>query len=157
MRRNRLLEGSLIQKEDASDDCWTTVSEFIKKILLPKVGVKFPVKDGEDFVIYGFQTPGEDQKDKLWVSTDRADHFTGYFKFIEGMWRRIYDHSIQDVVWKHGDSRDIEEGFQLIDGTVQSIPVDVQEHIIGFYKIDAVNSTPLFPVYQYFATIYIGI
>lgn len=156
MPKNRMLEGSLMKREDMTDDCWSTPNQFAD-LLIQKMGINFPVRLGEDFIVYGFQTPGEDEKGKLWVKTDRAEHFSGFFIFIEGKWQRIYNHSVFDVVWKHGDSREIEPGFQLIDGTVQSIPVEVQQHIMGFYRIDPANSVPLFPVYNYFATIYLGI
>lgn len=156
MSRNRMLEGSLIKREDMSDDCWTTPSQFVD-ILIEKLGINFPVKLGDDFVVYGFQTPGEDEKGKLWVKIDRAGHPNGFFFFVEGKWQRFYNHSVQDVVWKYGDSREIEPGFQLIDGTVASIPVGDQAHIMSFYRLDTVNSTPTAPVYSYFATIYLGV
>lgn len=156
MPQNRVLEGRLIKREDMTDDCWTTPNQFAD-LLVQKIGINFPVTGGEDFVVYGIATPGEDQKGKLWIRTDRGGHFAGYFLFIEGQWQRIYNHSVQDIVWKHGDSREIEPGFQLIDGTVQSIPTDTQTHIMGFYQIDTVNSTTLFTVYKYFATIYLGV
>lgn len=156
MPTNRMLEGSLSKKEDMTDDCWSTPDEFAT-LLTEKLGINFPVRAGEDFVVYGFQVPGEDQKGKLWVKTDRANHFAGFFLFVNGKWQRIYNYSNKDVIWKQGDSREIESGFQLIDGTVQSIPVNVQAHIMSFYQIDTVNSTPLFNVYSYFATIYLGV
>lgn len=152
----RMLEGKLYLKEDVTDLCFTSAPTFIKT-LMKVFGLQFPVSNNENFVIYGFQVPNEDQKDKLWIRTDRAGHFQGYFLFIEGRWQRIYDHSIQDVVWKSGDSQVLEEGFQLIDGTVASIPVDVQTHIMSYYHIDAAQSTPLNTVYDYFAVIYLGI
>jgi len=156
MPTSRVLDGQLVQKEDATDDCWSTPAQFID-LLIKKVGIEFPVMGGEDFVVYGLATPGEDEKGKLWVRTDRGGHFAGFFLFVGGKWQRIYNYSNQDIIWKQGDSREIEPGFQLIDGTVQSIPVDVQTHIMGFYKKDTVNSTPLFNVYEYFATIYLGV
>lgn len=156
MPETRMLEGALAKKEDMTDDCWSTPDEFAN-LLIDKLTIEFPVRAGEDFVVYGFQTPGEDQKGKLWVRIDRANHFAGFFVFVNGNWQRIYNHSNQDVIWKTGDSRDLEPGFQLIDGTVQSIPVDVQQHIMSFYRIDTVNTTPLMNVYDYFATIYLGV
>lgn len=156
MPRTRMLEGKLIQKEDATDDCWTNPQAFMQ-LLIQKMGLSFPVNLGNDFVVYGFQTPTEDDKGKLWVRTDRAGHYAGDFLFVGGKWPRVYNYSIHDVVWKTGDSREIEPGFQLIDGSVASIPVDTQTHIIGFYQTDIVNSTPLLTVYKYFATIYLGV
>lgn len=156
MSKIRMLEGNLTQRADATDDCWSTPQQFIA-LLKEKVGVEFPAQGTENFIIYGFQTPGEDQKDKLWFKTDRAGHFGGFFHFVNGKWQRFYNHSFADVIWKYGDSRDIEPGFQLIDGSVQSIPVDVQTHIMSFYKLDIVYSTPLQSVFNYFAVIYLGV
>lgn len=158
MPTNRMLEGSLILKQDVSDACFDNAPNFIRK-LLEVFGISFPVPENENFVIYSFETPTEDQKTKLWVKTDRAGHFVGYFLFVGGKWQRIFDHSIYDVVWKSGMlSTDLEDGFQLIDGTVASIPVATQQHIMTFYRIDPVATVnPLFPVYDYFATIYLGI
>lgn len=151
-----MLEGKLIKKQDVTDLCFTKAPDFVNQ-LIKILGIEFPVFSNENFVIYGFQIPNEDQKNKLWVKTDRAGHFQGYFLFIDGSWQRIYDYSVQDVVWKYGDSREIEDGFQLIDGTVAAIPTAVQEHIMSFYHQNASESTPLNPVYDYFATIYLGI
>lgn len=156
MPTNRMLEGKLFLKEDVTDLCFTTAPTFVRK-LLSIIGIDFPLVQNENFVVYGFQTPTEDQKGKLWVKTDRNNHFQGFFLFINGTWRRVYDHSIHDVVWKVGDSTDLEDGFVLIDGTVASIPVPVQVHIMTFYHISPDTVDPLFPIYDYFATIYEGV
>lgn len=156
MPKSRMLEGKLIERQDTSDECWTTPKAFIK-MLREKVGIEFPVKPGEDFIVYGFQTPGEDQKGKIWAKSDRQGHFAGYFWFVDGKWQRIYNHSNFDVVWKYGDSRVIEDGFALIDGSLPMIDVATQQHIMGAYRLDPVESTFLQPVFTYFATVYLGV
>lgn len=163
MPTSRVLKGSLKLLKDISEVCWGTPQDYAK-LLTNILGIEFPIIGNEDFVVYGFQVPSADSKGKLWVKIDKANHFAGFFIFVEGKWQRVYNYSIHDVIWKSGDSRSIEDGgsldpgFQVIDGSVASIDASVQTHIMTFYH-ENVAATASFgsTVWDYYATIYLGV
>lgn len=132
---------------------WGKPIDFVKALMNMFV-VVLPLKGNNDFVVTGSQVPTEDDKSRLWVADQKNGSFLGFFRFIKGQWRRIFNLRADMVIWMVGDSRDIPEGFQLIDGTVSGIDVETQNFIKAQFRIDPTSTT--FPIYTYFACRYIG-
>lgn len=132
---------------------WGKPLDFIKKLPELLAG-ELPRSQNAQLVIVSSQTPSEDDKNSPWFRLARNGMFLGLGMFQQGAWRRVYIHSSFDVVWKWGDSRNIEDGFELIDGNVGGIPSDVQLHIMKYYK--QITSALPDVAYSYFATVYTG-
>lgn len=156
MSQTRLLKGKLVKIDDFSEDCFQTPDLFAD-LLSKKLGIEFPVLDSDNFVLYGFQTPSEDDKGKLWYRTDRSDHFVGFYSFIDSKWRRVRDYTSDEVIWKYGDSRLLEEGFKVIDGTLGEMNTDLQNTLIENYFVPHADDAPSARVWAYYATIYEGV
>lgn len=162
----RTLQGNLKQIGEVDDALWNTPADFFR-LLIKNMGLEFPINAGDNFVVTGFSIPSEDQKDKVWLATNRAGHWLGPHIFIDGKWQRVYDNEgSADVVWKAPtdgrDSRDFLQtssnfnGFALIDGTRPELDPALQAVLISQY-VRSVDYTDLVPVYSYFATIYLGL
>lgn len=134
---------------------WGKPRDFVK--LLTKIlAVTLPFAKSSDFVVYGSQTPTEDDKNKLWTASQKQGSFLGFFLFQKGAWRRIFNRLDNEVIWLPGDSRNIPKGHQLIDGTLSGITVANQQHIMTFYRQDPAIIPPAPPVYTYFAVRWVG-
>ncbi len=135
------------------DLCWGRPDDFVK-LLTEILTVELSTSPNNEFVIVGHQTPGEDDKGKLWIKLQINGSFQGFFFFQNGLWERIHNYRNDEVIWMQGDSRVIPKGFELIDGALGGIPTDVQQHILTFYleNTTVVGST----VFKYFAVRYIG-
>lgn len=145
--------GKLIVKDIPSNVCWESPDKFLKKIT-DFYRVDLDINSNVDFVVVGSETPSEDDKSRLWIKTYNNGYFAGLYKFEGGKWREISLHRPDEVVWFYGDSRNIPEGFKLIDEDNGYITSDNIKHIMSFYNRDTsiVGST----VYTYFACTYIG-
>lgn len=145
----------LILKDVPPGVCWGKPEDFIK-LLTSALGVELAVSRLTDFVIIGHQTPTADDKGRLWIRLSKAGLFQGFFLFQRGKWRRIHNYRNDEIIWMVGDSRDIPDGFELINGTVAGIPTDVQNFILTKYLANSAASTPTQTVYSYFAVRYTG-
>lgn len=145
--------GKLVLADLPSDVCWTTPEKFIEQ-LTHYLSVELDPTSLADFVLIGPQTPSEDDKNRLWIRLYSNGTFAGFYHFEGGKWTRISNHRPDEIVWFHGDSRSIPEGYRLIDGSLGTMTSSVREHIMSFYHQDlsVENST----VYDYFACIYVG-
>lgn len=135
--------------------CWGKPEDFIKQ-LLDILSVSLAVGQNNEFVVIGHQVPSEDDKNRLWVRLARNGSFIGFYLFVKGRWQRIHNYRNDEIIWMFGDSRDIPDGFELIDGTASTIPIDVQERLITQYIVDTTVSGAA-DVYKYFAVRYVGI
>jgi hypothetical protein len=137
------------------DACFTTVPDLLK-LIEAVFSVDLSAGVNNDFVVIGHQTPGADDKNKLWIRKQRNGSFQGFYLFINKTWQRIFNRRNDEVIWLHGDSREIPVGFQLINTTTAGIDADVVSSIMSQYVRDT-SITGLNPVYKYFAVRYIGI
>lgn len=137
------------------DLCWGKPEEFLKAIE-EAMDVILQLNSNNDFVVIGHETPSADDKNRLWVRLARNGSFQGFYLFVDGKWQRVFNRRNDEIIWMFGDSRNIPEGFQLIDGTATGIPTDIQQHIIQQYKINE-DVTGIATVYEYFAVRYLGI
>ena len=138
-----------------ADACFTTVADLFQMIQ-ENFSVDLSAGVNNDFVVIGHQVPGEDDKGKLWVRKQRNGSFQGFYLFVDKAWQRIFNRRNDEVIWMHGDSREIPDGYQLIDATIGGIPSDVVDHIISQYLRDTTVTGPI-SVYKYFAVRYTGI
>lgn len=151
--REKLL-GQLIINRIPKDLCWGTPTEFIKS-LTKILGVNLFINPGNDFVVVGHQVPAPEDKGRLWVRLSRSGVFQGFYMFIGGLWKRVHNYRSDEIIWMYGDSRDIPDGFQLIN-ELSIVPSEVRNHVMTQYLTNTAASTPTNTVYSYFATIYIG-
>lgn len=135
--------------------CFTTVGELLE-LIRDVFTVELSAGVNNDFVVIGHQTPGEDDKNKLWIRKQRNGSFQGYYLFVSNAWQRVFNRRNDEVIWMHGDSREIPEGFELIDANIGGITSDVVGHIVDQYLRDT-TVTGQIPVYKYFAVRYTGI
>ena len=134
--------------------CWGKPADFIQQ-LVRIVSIELGIPPSTDFVVTGHQTPTEDDKNRVWIRLDRNRNFLGFYMFISGAWRRVFNRPINEVIWYWGDSREIPPGFALIDGTAPAMPADVQAHVQTFYHRN--SSITSITVWDYFAVLYTGI
>lgn len=149
------VRGELEIKRIPKDFCWGTPTEFVKA-LQEIYGVDLFVNAGNDFVVIGHQVPAPGDKGRLWIRLSRSGIFQGFFAFQDGKWQRIFNYRVDRVLWMHGDSREIPEGFQLIDANSGQIDPDARDHIVGQYLVDTAATTATLTVYKYFAVRWIG-
>lgn len=136
-------------------DCFTTLSDLLK-LIEDIFTVELSAGVNNDFVVTGHQAPSEDDKNRLWVRKSRQGTFAGFYMFLNGAWRRIFNRRNDEVIWMQGDSRTIPEGFTLISETTGGITSDVRDHIMQYYLEDT-SVSEASPVYKYFAVRYTGI
>lgn len=135
--------------------CWGTPEEFVKK-LIEILGVNIVTHEGSNFVIVSHVVPPPEDKGKLWVRTTSGGVFQGFFLFQDSTWQRIQNRRSDEVIWLYGDSRELPEGFQLIEPGIGGIASDVVDFIVTKYLKDPAASTPTQTVYKYFAVRWIG-
>lgn len=133
------------------DLCWDTPKEFIGRLTDYLVGV-IDSGSNEDFIIVSTQPPGPEYRNKIWAKFSINRNWLGWYGFIKGQWRKLYSHDTNDIIWKTGDSRNIEDGFMLIDGNTNILKESVRDKIISQYVESAVGSG----IYNYFAVLFIG-
>lgn len=137
-----------------ADLCWGKPREFVQK-LTEILTAELSVSPNHDFVIIGHTNPSEDDKEKLWVRTDRSNRFLGFFMFQDGAWSRIHNYRADEVIWMVGDSTDIPPGFALIDDNTGDLTTNLRNAIVGKYIL-APGATVSNPVYSYFAVRWVG-
>lgn len=147
--------GQLVVQDLPQDLCYKTPAKFIKD-LTKYLTVELAVNSNVDFVVIGPQVPSEDDKSRLWIKLYANGTFAGLYLFEGGSWTQVQNRRVDEIVWFHGDSRSIPEGYQLIDNDAGTINSTVRDHIMSFYLRDTEVSTTTTPVYTYFACIYIG-
>lgn len=145
------LEGKLIIKEKPINLCWTTPLDFFKAII-DYITVSFPIEANNKFVITGRDTPSADDVDKMWARQDANRNFLGWHSYIKGSWKRVYEYRSDEVIWMLGNSSNIPEGFQLLDGNVPGLSTNIVNKLEAQYVETSVGSG----VYTYFAVRFIG-
>lgn len=138
-----------------SSACFSTVAELFK-LIQESFTVELSAGVNNDFVVTGHQTPGADDKNRLWIRKLRQGSFAGFYIFVDGAWNRIFNRRNDEIIWMHGDSRNIPEGFTLISTNTGGIESSVREHIMQYYLEDT-SVSEASPVYKYFAVRYTGI
>jgi hypothetical protein len=102
-------------------------------------------------VTIGAVQPPESDNDNLWVRINSDGTFVGFYTFQTGAWRKAYQYTLNDVIWRWGNSASIEDGFKLIDQN-SALPVPVIDKLMLDYVVDPVNPTN----YIYFAVQFVG-
>lgn len=146
--------GKLTLKDIPNDICWESPEKFLKQ-LERYFGVDLDVNSNVDFVVVGSEVPSEDDKSRLWIKLYNNGTFDGFYKFEGGRWVAIQNRRQDEIVWFHGDSRNIPEGYKLIDLDNGMLTTDNIRHIMSFYNRDLTVTTES-PVYTYFACTYLG-
>ena len=148
--------GQLLINQIPKNLCWETPEKFIEN-LVSILGVGLNINENNDFVVIGHQAPGEDDKGKLWVRTATSGIFLGFYIFENGSWVKVQNRRADEVVWFYGDSRDIPDGFKLIQPGIGGIPSDDVAHIVSKYNVNiAATEASVGTVYSYFACVYVG-
>lgn len=129
---------------------WTNPLEFIER-LKKIIRVKFPVNKGNDFIVSGWIVPSTDDTGRMWARFDQNRNWLGWFAFVKGKWRRVYNYRSDEIIWLVGNSNDIPEGFSLISNTSQ-LSLAIRNEILSRY----VETSPGSGVYSYFAVRWIG-
>lgn len=135
--------------------CWKTPKKFLAD-LTRMLRVELGFSPNLDLVVIGTQVPSEDDKSRLWIKLHSNGTFAGLYLFEGGKWTQVQNRRQDEIVWFHGDSRSIPEGFQLIDDNAGMINSRVRSHIMSYYHVDPNAGDSTVPVYDYFACIYIG-
>lgn len=131
------------------DLCYGNASAFVQQLaelLYTEIPIDF------DNVIVGVTTPGEDDKNKIWFRLDRNNNFLGIFAFSNGQFRRVHNYRNDEIIWMHGVSSDIPEGFELITTDTGGILQTVKDSLISRYVETSTGSG----VFNYFAVRYTG-
>lgn len=149
------ISGKLNLLKVPANACFTTVAELLK-LIQDSYSVDLSAGVNNDFVVTGHQPPGADDKNRLWVRQQRQGSFAGFYMFIGGAWKRIFNRRNDEIIWMHGDSREIPDGFTLISESTGGLTSDVREHVMQFYLEDT-SVSQASPVYKYFAVRYTGI
>lgn len=153
INRERILAALAITRIPP-DLCWGKPADFIKQ-LVESLTVTLDIATNTDFVVIGHEVPSEDDKGRLWIRLQRNGSFLGFYLFVNGKWQRVFNRRSDEIIWMYGDSRNIPDGFQLVDDS-SPVPTDVKDHIMKQYLVDtSVNSAT--PVYRYFALTYVGV
>lgn len=127
--------------------CFSSVQELIKA--LPNLLMaEFP--EGLTNVTVGNKQPSEEERDNLWIRKDNSGSFIGIYVFSQGVWRCI-EPLKGGVKWVHGDSRDIEQGYSLIDTGLVGFTADEITHIKHQYFLHSSGT-----YYTYFAVTFTG-
>lgn len=146
--------GKLILNDVPSNLCWDTPEKFLKQ-LTKYFNVDLDINSNVDFVVVGSEVPSEDDKARLWIKLYNNGTFAGFYKFENGKWTEISTHRPDEVVWFVGDSRNIPDGYILIDESNGTMTSSNIRHIMDMYNRDTTVETDT-PVYTYFACTYIG-
>lgn len=141
----------IVAKKIPNELCWETPQKFIPKLTEILSGI-IESATNEDFIVVGTDTPSPSQQDKIWARFGSNRRWLGFYAFIKGSWRKLYDYNTDDIIWKTGDSRNIEEGFILIDSNTNIIKQSVRDFIISQYVETSIGSG----IYNYFAIIFVG-
>ena len=146
--------GKLILNDVPSNLCWDTPEKFLKQ-LTKYFNVDLDINSNVDFVVVGSEVPSEDDKARLWVRLFNNGTFAGFYKFEGGKWREIQTHRQDEIIWFVGDSRNIPDGYMLVDESNGMLTTDNIKHIMSFYNRDTTSDSET-PVYTYFACTYTG-
>lgn len=143
------LEGELEITARPGTLCYGKPWEFVS-ILTNILRVKFPVRRGSRFLVYGPDTPSSDDRNTLWASFDRAGNPLGLFAFVKGAWRRFYTVAPGEIRWINGNSANPPPGWQPILQAAGGIPQAVFDKLIADYVDDGAGG------YLYYAVKYVG-
>jgi len=102
-------------------------------------------------VVISNQQPGEDERDKIWFRLTNSGTFIGVYVFSEGVWVQLFPPPNQ-VVWMYGDSRNIPQGYRIVDATNPNFTASAASIIMGQYIYDSSNT-----FFVYFAVTFEGI
>lgn len=141
----------IIAKKIPEELCWETPQKFIPKLTQILSGT-IESATNEDFIIVSTSTPEPSQTNKIWARFATNRRWVGFYAYIKGEWRKLYPYDTDDIIWKTGDSRNIPDGFKLIDSNTSVIKESVRNAIISQYVETSVGSG----IYNYFAVIYVG-
>jgi len=121
MPRYDKLTGKMELGKTPSNWCWTTPKAFAEE-LINSLQFSWPFEDTHKAVIYGDKTPSADDKDKMWARFDNSGNWLGWYAWQKGSWKRVYNYRSDQVIWLYGNSNNIPDGFQLLDGTAAGAP-----------------------------------
>ncbi len=143
------LVGSLEVTTKPYELCWGKPWDFVKQ-LVNILKVKFPVNQGNQFVVSGFNTPTTDDVGLMWARFDKSRNPLGWYGFVKGQWQKFFTLYGGEIRWIIGDSQAIEPGWQLIDTNTAGIDADVIVKIKSMYVERSAGR------YKYFAVRYVG-
>lgn len=143
------LTGSLQIVSKPFELCWGKPWDFVKQ-LVNILKVKFPVNQGNQFIVTGWETPSTDDTGLMWARFDKNRNPLGWYAFIKNQWQKFYTTLNGEVRWVIGDSASIESGWVLIDNNTAGIDSDIVAKIMQDYVIITPGR------YKYFAVKYVG-
>lgn len=97
------------------DECYPDTYAALKRDFVATVGVSLPSAEDLGFVVYGHQTPAEENKGLLWVNFGRNNEFATMYYFAAGKW-------IDWLQWANrvhrliGDAENPPTGYRTLNG-----------------------------------------
>ena len=143
------LEGELVVTGQPKSLSWGKPADFIA-LLVRILRVQFPVNQGVDFIVQGFKTPGVDDRHRMWARRDKNGNPDGWWSFIKGRQRKVYDVAPGEVRWFNGHSSSPPDGWQVITPEAGGMDAAVVASYVSQYVTDGADG------YIKFAARYIG-
>lgn len=128
--------------------CVNSFSEFIK-LLEDYLVIEIPGTVSN--VVVGVNQPAENERSKIWFRVDNSSSFIGIYVYSGGSWQKIYPLTGQ-VFWVHGDSRNVDPGFKLIDENNSQFTAAEANFFKSLYLPNPIDAS----FYTYFAVTYEG-
>lgn len=127
--------------------CITDMADLVKFL---NKNAKVYVPNSITNVIVSAQQPSDSERQKVWFRLDNSSSFVGIYIYSVGSWRKIYPVGKQ-VYWLVGDSRDVPDGYALIDDGIGGFTSSEIDRIKALYTSGETND-----YYTYFAVVYKG-
>ena len=142
-----IVRGALKIDELPEGACFESFEALLKS--LPK-WLTVEVPRSVTNVIVGATQPNDDQRDFLWVRRGNDGGFKGIYVYALGEWRQVAP-APQQVYWMYGDSRDLPDGFILVDAANPNFTSAAVQFIQTQFVRDPTNT-----YWMYFATTFAG-
>lgn len=130
---------------------WTDPLTFLQ-LILKIFRVRFPVRQNQNLVMFGSETPGVDDRDKPWAQIDQQGNLIGWQVFTKGAYRTFSSPEPGEVRWFIGDSTKPPKGWQVIDDDVGGL----NNAVVTKLKQNYVPNISIPGAYIYFACRYLG-
>lgn len=143
-----VVEGSLKLRGLPDVACFTSFIEFLRAIP-DYYGVEIP--NSITNVVVSNIEPLDTQRDYIWFRRSNGGTFLGIYVYASGSWKQVAP-APQQVFWMYGDSRNVPDGYILVDNNNPNFTAGEVTALQAKYISD-----PSSTYFVYFATTYEGL
>lgn len=142
-----IVKGSIVVQNLPDLACFTDFRELLLS-LQTFLSVEIPASI-TNVIISNIQ-PGDDQRQSLWIRLSNGGNFIGVYFFAVGAWRQVFPQP-NGVFWMFGDSRDIPNGYLLVDEDNPHFTTSGAQKIMSNYVVSVAGD-----FFTYFAVTFEG-